>query len=326
MPADHDEAALVDWMRERAGSAPIPPLPLVAIEQEGSRRRRRKAAGLAILACVAITAGTLAITAPFQGPGRSTGPAPVTSAHPSPPKLPEEYAINTSVERIKPGVLLACYPGKIGNCDLFGIAGSDSALAPFARLAVGQDSGLMHLVGTWHGRELTLTRRPARAARATQYSLPALLHPAACTAAGSATLQDAKAGDSAARQLSGFSGSRINQDTQALTVFMAGSTAYLGRARRRVQAADPGPVCLRRVAYSARDLETAGKEVDEDHDLSRLLISPIWPLPDDGSVDVIYAQVFAATPALRQYVQERWHGMVKLVGLLRPGSPAPSRP
>lgn len=196
------------------------------------------------------------------------------------------------------------------------LRGVDARTLPTAHLYGNGtvDTGLVRVVGTWDGHELTPTRPIVKAVPGK--SKPFVPLRAACTRPGgtaaadpngeerAATAADA-APDASCLYVSGHQG----------RVLDAAFTGDLARHRAALRKLYSGPICVVRGHRTARSLTALSNRIGRDSTL--LARHGIVLFQSGPDLDRMSMDVALADPAVRRYIHHRYGSFVEVHGRLR---------
>lgn len=243
-------------------------------------------------------------------------PADVTSAAPTTTVEPTEYeATGTVLESPEHGPQL-CFGLEDSlppQCEGQELVGWDWAQVAGEESASGTTWGDFHVVGTWDGERLTVTRPPGPpqwGEAPPSPFVPACEEPTGDPAVGVEASEDLGLGD-----LPDLVRTYVTDDPFTLNVLVRPGAAEATTAAVRERWA--GLLCVEeREAPTQAELEAVYDEVlalPEDSPLGEQLSSGIYAL--DSYVNV---QVLVVTEEAQAFVEERWGDLVQLNGTLQP--------
>lgn len=231
------------------------------------------------------------------------------------------YTAASSVLQLKGGPAYLCLglileslpPTGCGGVILRGV---DARTLPTAHVYSNGtvDTGLLRVVGTWDGRELTPTRPIVKAVSGKPKPVVPLR--AACTLPGGTAVPDPNgeeraetaadaAPDASYLYVSGHHGRVLN----------AAFTGDLARHRAALRKLYSGPICVVRGHRTARALTALSNRIGRDSTLLArhgIVLFEWGPVLDRMSMDVALAD-----PAVRRYLHHRYGSFVEVHGRLR---------
>jgi hypothetical protein len=230
------------------------------------------------------------------------------------------YTATSIVLQLRGGPAYLCLGGILDSlppagCGGVVLRGVDARTLPTAHVYANGtvDTGLLRVVGSWDGRELSPTRPIVKAAPVQQKPYVPLR--AACTRPGGTAAPDSDgqeramaaadaAPDASYLYVSGHHGRVMN----------AAFTGHLARHRAALRKLYSGPICVVRGHRTARALTALSNRIGRDLKLlgrHGIVVFDWGPDLDQMSMDVAVAD-----PTVRAYIHHRYGSFVEVHGAL----------